>query len=148
MVAPEKGLTHPAKDPIQRRKVDRRVVGIAGDAGFLMNVQEMETARRLDANIVLLVWEDGEYGLIAWKQQSQFGKHTDLSFGNPDWLALARAFDWHGHRVERSVDFSSVMAQALEESGPSLVVVPVDYRENMLLNERLGELVQPSAAVS
>ncbi|MGE4615912.1 MAG: acetolactate synthase large subunit [Gammaproteobacteria bacterium] len=127
---------------------DRRVVGIAGDAGFLMNVQEMETARRLDANIVLLVWEDGEYGLIAWKQQSQFGKHTDLSFGNPDWLALARAFDWHGHRVERSVDFSSVMAQALEESGPSLVVVPVDYRENMLLNERLGELVQPSAAVS
>ncbi|MCZ6895218.1 MAG: acetolactate synthase large subunit [Gammaproteobacteria bacterium] len=127
---------------------DRRIVGIAGDAGFLMNVQEMETARRLDANIVLLVWEDGEYGLIAWKQQSQFGKHTDLSFGNPDWLALARAFDWHGHRVERSADFSAVMGQALEESGPSLVVVPVDYRENMLLNERLGELVQPSAAVS
>ncbi len=127
---------------------DRHVVGIAGDAGFLMNVQEMETARRLDANIVLLVWEDGEYGLIAWKQQSQFGKHTDLSFGNPDWLALARAFDWNGHRVERSADFSTVMGQALEESGPSLVVVPVDYRENMLLNERLGELVQPSAAVS
>ncbi len=127
---------------------DRRVVGIAGDAGFLMNVQEMETARRLDANIVMLVWEDGEYGLIAWKQQSQFGRHTDLSFGNPDWLALARAFDWNGHRVERSADFSSVMAQALEEGGPSLVVVPVDYRENMLLNERLGELVQPSAAVS
>jgi acetolactate synthase I/II/III large subunit len=127
---------------------DRHVVGVAGDAGFLMNVQEMETARRLDSNIVVLVWEDGEYGLIAWKQETQFGKHTDLSFGNPDWLDLARAFGWNGHRVERSADFSNVLALAVAESGPSLVVAPVDYRENMVLNRRLGELVQPSALVS
>ena len=127
---------------------DRRVVGLAGDAGFLMNVQEMETARRLGSDLVVLVWEDGAYGLIAWKQQTQFGKHTDLAFGNPDWLELARAFSWNGHRVEHSADFAGVMTKALEETGPSLVVAPVDYRENMLLNQRLGELVQPSAAVS
>jgi acetolactate synthase-1/2/3 large subunit len=126
----------------------RRVVGLAGDAGFMMNVQEMETANRLESNIVMLVWEDGAYGLIAWKQETQFGKHTDLAFGNPDWLELARAFGWNGHRVERSADFAEVMSQALAEHGPSLVVAPVDYRENMLLNKRLGDLVQPSAAVS
>ena len=127
---------------------DRRVVALAGDAGFMMNVQEMETARRLGSDIVALVWEDGAYGLIAWKQETQFGKHTDLAFGNPDWLELASAFGWNGHRVERSADFAGVMKQALKEAGPSLVVAPVDYRENMLLNQRLGELVQPSAAVS
>jgi len=127
---------------------DRRVVGLAGDAGFMMNVQEMETAKRLASNIVMLVWEDGAYGLIAWKQETQFGRHTDLAFGNPDWLELARAFGWGGHRVERSADFAEVMSQALTEAGPSLVVAPVDYRENMLLNKRLGDLVQPSAAVS
>ena len=122
---------------------DRKVLGIAGDAGFLMNVQEMETAKRKKLNLAMLVWEDKEYGLIAWKQQSEFGRHTDLAFDNPDWLQLASAFGWHGHLVDRSADFAGALEQALTESGPSLLVVPVDYRENMLLNERLGELTQP-----
>ena len=74
---------------------ERRVLAIAGDAGFLMNVQEMETAARLRSNIVVMVWADNEYGLIAWKQESHFGRHTDLSFGNPDWNMLATAFGWH-----------------------------------------------------
>ena len=95
-------------------------------------------------NPVILVWEDNEYGPIAWKQESQFGKHTDLSFGNPDWMQLASAFGWHGHMINRSSDFATVLESSFAESGPSLVVVPVDYRENMLLNERLGELNQPS----
>lgn len=123
---------------------DLKILGLAGDAGFLMNVQEMETAKRISANIVMLVWEDKEYGLIAWKQQTEFGRHTDLSFDNPDWMQLAQAFGWHGHFVDRSVDFAATLEQAFAEQGPSLVVAPVDYRENMLLNERLGELTQPS----
>jgi len=122
---------------------DRKILGIAGDAGFLMNVQEMETAKRLKVNLVMLVWEDKEYGLIKWKQQAQFGRHTDLAFDNPDWMALSLAFGWHGHVVSNSTDFASVLAAAFEENGPSLIVAPVDYRENMLLNARLGELTQP-----
>ena len=125
---------------------NRKILGIAGDAGFLMNVQEMETAKRQKTNLVMLVWEDRQYGLIVWKQQAQFGRHTDLSFDNPDWLQLAAAFGWHGHFVTRSADFAAVLAGAFEEDGPSLVVAPVDYRENMLLNERLGELTEPSPA--
>ena len=127
---------------------DRRILGIAGDAGFMMNVQEMETAKRLKTNFVMLVWEDHEYGLIAWKQEAQFGRHTDLSFGNPDWLQLSSAFGWNGHKVTRSRDFAAVLEQAFVEPGPSLVVAPVDYRENMLLNKRLGELTQPSPVAS
>ena len=127
---------------------DRRILGIAGDAGFLMNVQEMETAKRLGSNIVMLVWEDHAYGLIAWKQQAEFGRHTDLSFNNPKWRELASAFEWHSHFVDRSVDFAATLENAFQEEGPSLVLAPVDYRENMLLNERLGELVQPGLASS
>ena len=78
----------------------RRVLAICGDAGFLMNVQEMETARRLNSNIVVMVWEDNEYGLIAWKQEAHFGRHTELSFGNPEWLGLAKSFGWNGHYVK------------------------------------------------
>ncbi len=120
---------------------DRQVLAICGDAGFMMNVQEMETARRLNSNIVVMVWEDHAYGLIAWKQQNQFGHHTDLSFGNPEWMLLAEAFGWHGHRVEHSIDLQSTLKTAFAESGPSLIVVPIDYGENMKLTERLGNIV-------
>jgi acetolactate synthase-1/2/3 large subunit len=119
---------------------ERRVLAIAGDAGFLMNVQEMETAHRLNSNIVCMVWEDHAYGLIAWKQEAEFGRHTELSFGNPDWMLLAKSFGWHGHAVENSGDFKQALTAAFEESGPSLVVVPIDYRENMKLTATLGEL--------
>ena len=119
---------------------DRRILAIAGDAGFLMNVQEMETAVRIGSNIVVMVWEDKEYGLIAWKQDDHFGHHTDLAFGNPDWRMLAQAFGWHGHYVRNAVDLADTLEAAFDEDGPSLVVIPIDYRENPLLSKKLGEI--------
>jgi acetolactate synthase-1/2/3 large subunit len=119
---------------------ERRVLAIAGDAGFLMNVQEMETAARLGSNIVVMVWADNEYGLIAWKQESHFGRHTDLSFGNPDWNMLAAAFGWHGHYVSDSAELAGTLEAAFNETGPSLVVIPIDYRENNILTAKLGEI--------
>ena len=119
---------------------DRKVLAIAGDGGFLMNLQEMETAKRLDSSIVVMVWEDHEYGLIAWKQENEFNHHTDLSFGNPDWLQLASSFGWHGHRCENSRDLRQTLEAAFSEDGPSLVVIPIDYRENALLTKKLGEI--------
>lgn len=119
---------------------DRRILGIAGDGGFMMNVQEMETATRLRLNLVMLVWEDGEYGLIKWKQHNEFKRSTDLAFGNPDWLQLAAAFGWHGHYCSESTQFQATLEAAFNEQGPSLVVVPIDYRENPLLTEKLGQI--------
>ena len=127
------GLVHP----------QRRILAICGDAGFMMNVQEMETARRLNSDIVVMVWEDNAYGLIAWKQTNSFGRHTDLSFGNPDWLKLAQSFGWNGHQVDSSAALASVLESALNEQGPSLIVVPIDYDENPRLTKRLGEIVCP-----
>ena len=122
---------------------ERRVLAVAGDGGFLMNVQEMETAKRLGCNFVTMVWEDGGYGLIAWKQDTEFKRHTDLSFGNPDWIRLALAFGWNGHTVSRSRDLRETLESAFREPGPSLVVIPIDYRENPALTKRLGEITQP-----
>jgi len=117
-----------------------RVLAIAGDGDVLMNVQEMETARRLNADLVVMVWVDGGYGLISWKQENEFGRHTQLSFGNPDWLELASSFGWHGHYVSRAGELAGVLARALAEPGPSLIALPIDYRENLLLSERLGAI--------
>ena len=122
---------------------DRRILSICGDGAYLMNVQEMETAKRLNVNIVTMIWEDHAYGLIEWKQENEFGKHTNLSFDNPDWLKLADAFGWHGHSVENSRDLVATLEQAFAEEGPSLIVIPIDYRENLKLTERLGDIACP-----
>ena len=119
---------------------EQRILGICGDAGFLMNVQEMETAKRLNSNIVMLVWEDNAYGLIAWKQENEFGRHTDLSFGNPEWMGLAACFGWSGHYCSESTELADTLEAAFNEDGPSLVVIPIDYRENPLLTQKLGEI--------
>ncbi len=119
---------------------DQKVMGIAGDGDFMMNVQEMETARRLNSNVTMMVWEDGGYGLISWKQENEFDRHTDLSFGNPDWLQLAQAFGWHGQYVNNAADLKPALEEAVNHNGPSLVVVPIDYRENQKLSKRLGEI--------
>jgi len=119
---------------------DRRILSVCGDAGFLMNVQEMETARRLNSNITVVVWEDHAYGLIAWKQQNEFGRHTNLSFNNPDWMQLSEAFGWNGFLCPNSRDLSDILERSFQAEGPSLVVIPIDYRENDLLTERLGNI--------
>ncbi len=122
---------------------DRRILAICGDAGFMMNVQEMETAKRFNTNIVVMVWEDKAYGLIAWKQANEFGRHTDLAFDNPDWLQLAEAFGWKGHYVNKSTDLRNTLEAAFNETGPSLVVLPIDYSENGKLTKKLGEITCP-----
>jgi len=122
---------------------ERKILAICGDAGFLMNLQEMETAKRLNSRIVVMVWEDNAYGLIEWKQDTQFGKHTDLSFGNPDWKLLAQSFGWNGYKVEKSSDLLGVLHQAFREHSPSLIVIPIDYQENAKLTNRLGNIACP-----
>ncbi|MFW8594104.1 acetolactate synthase large subunit [Cribrihabitans neustonicus] len=122
---------------------DRKVLGLAGDGDFLMNLQEMETAARLNADITLMIWEDKGYGLIAWKQEQEFGHHTDLSFSNPDWVQLGRSFGWKADLCTRAEDVQDSLRAALAHDGPALVAVPVDYSENMKLTKRLGQMTSP-----
>jgi len=122
---------------------DRRVLAICGDAGFMMNVQEMETAKRLGTNVVAMVWEDNAYGLIEWKQETEFGHHVDLSFDNPDFVKLADSFGWRGFRVDKARDLAATLEEAFECGAPALVVIPIDYSENVKLSKRLGKLVCP-----
>jgi acetolactate synthase-1/2/3 large subunit len=120
---------------------DKRVLSISGDAGFGMNVQELETAVRLGINVVAMVWVDGEYGLIKWKQQSGFdGKHSDLAFGNPDFEKLAEAYGLWGRTITSADEIVPALEEGFSQKGPALIAVPVDYAENMKLSKRLGNV--------
>ena len=119
---------------------DRKVVALCGDGGFLMNSQELETAKRIGANITVVVWRDDGYGLIDWKQRNEFGRPFGVEFGNPDFVDYARSFGIAGFRPASAGDLLPTLRRALDVDGPSLVEVPIDYRENLRLTEHLGAL--------
>jgi acetolactate synthase-1/2/3 large subunit len=110
---------------------DRRVLAVCGDGGFMMNSQEMETAVRLGLNLVVLILEDKAYGMIRWKQEVDRFKDFGLNFGNPDFVAYARAYGAKGARVASASGLRESLERAFAEGGVQLVVVPVDYSENM-----------------
>jgi acetolactate synthase-1/2/3 large subunit len=122
---------------------ERKVVALCGDGGFLMNSQELETATRIGANVTVVVWRDDGYGLIDWKQRNEFGRPFGVEFGNPDFVAFARSFGIAGFRPETAADLLPTLRRALDVEGPALVEVPIDYRENLRLTERLGALAGP-----
>jgi len=119
---------------------DRRVVALCGDGGFLMNSQELETARRIGANVTVVVWRDDGYGLIDWKQRSEFSQPFGVEFTNPDFVAYAQSFGLAAYRPSSAADLYPTLMRALGHDGPTLVDVPIDYRENLRLTERLGSL--------
>ncbi len=119
---------------------DRHVVALCGDGGFLMNSQELETAKRIGTNIVVVIWVDGGYGLIDWKQRNEFGRPFGVEFGNPDFERYAESFGIAGLRPSSADDLYPTLMRALEIEGPAVVEVPIDYRENLRLTEHLGAL--------
>ncbi len=120
---------------------DRKILSINGDAGFLMNVQDLETAVREKLNVVAVVWIDGEYGLIKWKQQIQFdGDHSNLKFDNPDFGTLAKSLNMWGIQINSAKEFLPALEEAFKQKGPAIIGVPVDYSENMRLTKHLGKV--------
>jgi len=117
---------------------DRRVVTVNGDGGFLMNVQELETASRLKTPIVNVIWENRQFGSIVWKQDKKFGEHFGVDFTNPDFVKLAESFGLPAWRCESAADFGERLRHALSLDVPSLIVLPIDYSLDVAISEELG----------
>jgi len=136
------GIALPGAIAAKRTFPERNVVGLCGDGGFLMNVQDLATAVQYGIPATILIWEDSTYGLIGWKQQAGFGKTAFTEFKNPDLIKLSESFGAQAIRVESPDELKPALSKALgEKKRPSVVIVPVDYRENMKLTNRLGELL-------
>jgi acetolactate synthase I/II/III large subunit len=124
---------------------DRRVVTISGDGGFLMNCQELETAKRLGLATVNIVWTDSAYGVIELHQERRFGHLAGTKFTNPDLVGLAESFGIAGMRVGSADELVPTLRRALDLDVPSVVEIPIDYRENAGFSRNLVELSQASA---
>jgi acetolactate synthase I/II/III large subunit len=108
----------------------RRVLAVCGDGGFMMNSQELETAMRLKLNLVVLVLEDNAYGMIRWKQATDGFPDFGMTFGDPDFIAYARAYGAKGSRVETADGLTPALEAAFAGGGVHLISAPVDYSEN------------------
>ncbi len=120
---------------------NRAVVAVTGDAGFLMNSQEIETAMRMNTPVVILIWNDCGYGLIEWKQMNTYGRAAHVKFTNPDFVKYADSFGAKGYRVEHADDLLPILKTALADNTVSIIDCPVDYSENLKLTEKLGEMI-------
>jgi acetolactate synthase-1/2/3 large subunit len=136
------GIAVPGAISAKMVRPERTVVGLCGDGGFMMNLQELATAVQYGVPAIFMVWEDGAYGLIAWKQEVQYGRTSHTDFVNPDLVALSRAFGASATRIERADALGAALLEARAETKrPSVIIVPVDYSENVKLTRRLGQLV-------
>lgn len=119
---------------------ERKIVAVTGDGGFMMNCQELETALRVGTAFVVIIFNDGGYGLIEWKQMNHFGESAFTQFGNPDFVKLAESMGLKGYRVEAATDLVPMLKNALLENVPVVIDCPVDYRENLRFSKRAGDL--------
>jgi len=114
---------------------------MCGDGAFLMNIQELETAVRLQLPIIIIIWCDSEYGMISLKQTDEFGKSMFTRFNNPDFVTLAKSFGAIGYYVKSTEEFSKTLKKAKESTSvPVIIAIDVDYSTNqILLNDNFND---------
>ena len=137
------GFALPGALGVHLARPDAKVLAVTGDGAFLMHSQEIETAVRENIPLVVLVWEDNGYGLIEWKMDLEVGGHSNVAFTNPDVVQYAASFGAQGYRIGSADELLPTLRKALDDDGVSIIACPVDYRENMNLIERLGQLDEP-----
>ena len=112
-------------------KPDKNVIAIAGDGGFMMNSQELETAVRLKQHLIVLLINDNAFGMIKWKQADHGFENFGMDCSNPDFIKYAESYGAKGYRVKKATDLSEYLTEALTANeGVHLIEVPIDYSEN------------------
>lgn len=119
---------------------DKKVIAVTGDGGFMMNSQELETARRVGTPFVTLIFNDGYYGLIKWKQEERYGESACVDFTNPDFKMLAESMGLKGYRINKAEELLPTLEDAFKQKVPSVIDCRVDYSENLKLTHKLEGL--------
>jgi len=115
----------------------RKVVSVSGDGGFLQSSMELETAVRLNANILHIIWVDNAYNMVAIQEEKKYQRLSGVNFGPVDFKAYAEAFGAAGFSVNSAAELEPVLRRAMDVNGPAVVAIPVDYSDNPLL---MGQL--------
>ncbi|MDF7651008.1 acetolactate synthase AlsS [Pantoea sp. Acro-805] len=116
----------------------RKVVSVSGDGGFLQSSMELETAVRLKANILHIIWVDNAYNMVAMQEDKKYQRISGVNFGPVNFKAYAEAFGAIGFAVNCAEELEATLRSAMDVSGPAVVAIPVDYSDNPLLMSQLN----------
>lgn len=116
-----------------------KILSISGDGGFLFSAMELETAVRLKANLVHMIWIDGTYDMVATQERLKYGRTSGIDFGPVDFVKYAQAFGATGLMIDKPDNIGPVMKTAFDTAGPVIVSVHVDYSDNHKLFEMVKE---------
>ena len=114
-----------------------KVVSISGDGGFLFSAMELETAVRLQSNIIHFVWTDGTYDMVGFQEVMKYGRSSGIDLGRIDVVKHAESYGATGFLVKDAAELETVMRKAMNIAGPVIVDIPIDYRDNIELGKML-----------
>ena len=116
-----------------------KVISISGDGGFLYSAMELETAVRLQAHIVHMVWIDGAYDMVAVQEEQKYGRRSGVAFGPVDPVKYAQAFGATGFMIRSPDEIAPILKQAMGVQGPVIIGVHVDYSDNPKMFENVDQ---------
>lgn len=129
LLAPQSGAMGyalPAAIAAKAASPDRTVVCFTGDGDFQMTCQELGTAAQAGAQPIVLIVNNGIYGTIRAHQERTYPERVSATtLHNPDFVALARAYGFHGERVSRTEDFADAFGRALAAPGGAVLDLDV-----------------------
>ncbi len=114
-----------------------RVVAAMGDGGFLMNSQELETAKRLNLNFTVIIFNDNDYGLVSWKQEMNRGRSTSTHINNPDFKKYAESFGIKGYHPQTVKELNQQLKEAINAQELCVVEITVNTQVNFELVNKL-----------
>jgi acetolactate synthase-1/2/3 large subunit len=121
----------------------RKIMAICGDGGFMMNSQELETAVRLNMNLIILILRDNAYGMIKWKQANMGFDNFGLDYQNPDFVKYAESYGARGYLALSADDLAKRISECQAEHGVHVIDVPIDYSDNdRILNNEIQKQSQ------
>lgn len=120
---------------------ERKIAAICGDGGFMMNSQELETAVRLNLNLVVIILRDDAYGMIKWKQANMGFADFGLDYNNPDFVEYAKSYGANGYRIATCDELAPCLKVCFSEPGVHVIELAVDYADNdRILNKEIRTL--------
>lgn len=125
------GYALPGAIGAQIARPDRKIIAVVGDGGFQMTCPEFITATTRGLPITVLILNDGAYGIIKHEQEKSFNDSYGVEFENPDFVKFAQAYGGVGYRVNDSGSLLSTIKKALGNSKPTIVDIPITYRNKI-----------------
>lgn len=106
------------------------ILSVSGDGGFLFSAQELDTAIRLGVSFTHVIFNDGTYDMVAFQQVMKYGRTAAIQLGDVDFVKYAQAFGAHGYRATSIENLKELVQLGMQQEGPTIIDVPVDYRCN------------------